>query len=558
MPVEKLESLAPNSDTGLALEALPAIFDEVVPLNQRHRLELETNHKASVGGPDIRTRTQDGGVFELAAYYSSYVRYFLPWNILRLSSILSRMPLSLNAGSVLMDIGSGPLSHPIALYVARPDLRGTPLTVYCTDKTERILKVGQTIFESLCAKLSGSLPPWKIVLLRQPFGARLPEKADLITAANVFNEFFWKSKLPSGDCAPQLAAGQILGNLKEMRFRLFHGARRSPLRFFHERHEGGLFRLRSPWPVWLPAPTTEPVPCQASSTGSRRQDRNLRTGEETQAARRCHHAETPRQIPLVPLYHRHGNRSRLAQETVGMRRACQRKSWSSSYLLVALSRRRGRPEGSRSRKDRFRRFYLAGSTKQDATPVPPKATPSSAIHPTVFRFPAAIWCRLPAGGRARGHAQPDPGNTRERRWRGGVKNLILPTSWRDGVLPHPRKSGIRSGHRRKIGSDYQILLTGVRNTYIFLSSSAMTRGRSEAGLSRWPVKPEIAGSSPVAPRFAHWGDETRHVSDGFFYLRAVAQGLARLVRDQDVGGSNPLSPTNEKAAISGGFFLFTL
>ena len=24
-------------------------------------------------------------------------------------------------------------------------------------------------------------------------------------------------------------------------------------------------------------------------------------------------------------------------------------------------------------------------------------------------------------------------------------------------------------------------------------------GRSEAGLSRWPVKPEIAGSSPVAP-----------------------------------------------------------
>ena len=30
-------------------------------------------------------------------------------------------------------------------------------------------------------------------------------------------------------------------------------------------------------------------------------------------------------------------------------------------------------------------------------------------------------------------------------------------------------------------------------------SSEMTRGRSEAGLSRWPVKPEIAGSSPVAP-----------------------------------------------------------
>ncbi|SLM17478.1 hypothetical protein SPIRO4BDMA_40047 [uncultured spirochete] len=42
-------------------------------------------------------------------------------------------------------------------------------------------------------------------------------------------------------------------------------------------------------------------------------------------------------------------------------------------------------------------------------------------------------------------------------------------------------------------------------------------------------------------------------------LRAVAQGLARLVRDQDVGGSNPLSPIDKKAAISfaspGGLFI---
>ena len=31
----------------------------------------------------------------------------------------------------------------------------------------------------------------------------------------------------------------------------------------------------------------------------------------------------------------------------------------------------------------------------------------------------------------------------------------------------------------------------------------------------------------------------------FDHFRAVAQGLARLVRDQDVGGSNPLSPTSK-------------
>ena len=213
-PVEKLESLAANSDTVLALEALPAIFDEVVPLNQRHRLELGRTIRLLWEDLTSEREHRTAEYLGSPAYYSSYVRYFLPWNILRLASILGEMPLSLKAGSVVTDIGSGPLSLPIALYVARPDLRGLPLTVYCADKTERILKVGQTIFESLCAKLSGSLPPWKIVLLRQPFGTRLPEKADLITAANVFNEFFWKSKAPLGARAA-LTAEQIIDNLND-------------------------------------------------------------------------------------------------------------------------------------------------------------------------------------------------------------------------------------------------------------------------------------------------------------------------------------------------------
>ena len=290
-PVEKLESLAAYSDTGLALEALPAIFDEVVPLNQRHRLELGRTIRLLWEDLTSEREHRTAEYLSSPAYYSSYVRYFLPWNILRLSSILSEMPLSLKAGSVLMDIGSGPLSLPIALYIARPDLRGTPLTVYCTDKTERILKVGQTIFESLCAKLSGSLPPWKIMLLRQPFGARLPEKADLITAANVFNEFFWKSKLPLGTRA-SLTADQIMDNLKDMGSVFFHGTRRSPIRLIHERHEGGLFSIRGmagralpPQPL-LPHARRLPWPRVARI--------RIFAQRKTKTARGCRHAETPR------------------------------------------------------------------------------------------------------------------------------------------------------------------------------------------------------------------------------------------------------------------------
>jgi len=212
--MEKLESLVSNKDTSLALEALPAIFDEVVPLNQRHRLELGKTIRLLWEDLTSEREHRTAEYLSSPAYYSAYVRYFLPWNIVRLTSILNRMPLILKAGAIIVDIGSGPLTLPISLYIARPDLRKLPLTIYCTDKTERILKVGQTIFESLCAKLSGALPPWKIILLRQPFGAHLPEKADLVTAANVFNEFFWKGKTPLGTRA-YLTAGQILGYLKD-------------------------------------------------------------------------------------------------------------------------------------------------------------------------------------------------------------------------------------------------------------------------------------------------------------------------------------------------------
>ena len=85
--------------------------------------------------------------------------------------------------------------------------------------------------------------------------------------------------------------------------------------------------------------------------------------------------------------------------------------------------------------------------------------------------------------------------------------------------------------------------------FIVPSCRSTTRGRGEAGLSRRPVKPEIAGSSPVAP-------VKPVLPTGFFFIRAVAQGLARLVRDQEIGGSNPLSPTSWKPLGDAERFLF--
>ena len=70
----------------------------------------------------------------------------------------------------------------------------------------------------------------------------------------------------------------------------------------------------------------------------------------------------------------------------------------------------------------------------------------------------------------------------------------------------------------------------------------MLRGRSEAGLSRWPVTPEIAGSSPVAPeKLTAFSGELFYFVSGFLFTGSSA-GVARLVRDQEVGGSNPPCP----------------
>ncbi len=212
--IPALQSFAVNADTLAALAAFPAILDDALPLGQKHRQEL--GHTIRSLWEDLTSEKEHRASEYLGtpAYYSAYARYFLPWNIIRLSSIFSSLPLALADESSIADFGSGPLTVPIALYLARPDLRTKKLTLYCVDKTERVLEIGQTIFESLAVKLSGALPPWELVPLRQQFGDHLPERVDLLAEANMFNEFFWKSKAPLGVRAT-MTARQLLGYLKD-------------------------------------------------------------------------------------------------------------------------------------------------------------------------------------------------------------------------------------------------------------------------------------------------------------------------------------------------------
>ncbi len=104
---------------------------------------------------------------------AAYVRYFLPWNMYRLSWLLPSLDLPLAEGAEILDLGSGPLTLPLALWCARPDLRGLPLSFTCCDVSLQPLEIGKRIFE----RLAGPDGPWSFRLLRVSLEAALAASA---------------------------------------------------------------------------------------------------------------------------------------------------------------------------------------------------------------------------------------------------------------------------------------------------------------------------------------------------------------------------------------------
>ena len=143
------------------------------------------------------------------ARLAAYLRYFLPWNVVKIVPLLAGMDLGLKAGDGVLDIGSGPLTVPIALWIARPDLRGIELRIDCVDRVRRVMEIGATILESLALR-TGKPFAWKIGVRKDSFSIVADdnehERYALVTAANVFNESFWKLKGSLAERAELLAS----------------------------------------------------------------------------------------------------------------------------------------------------------------------------------------------------------------------------------------------------------------------------------------------------------------------------------------------------------------
>lgn len=132
---------------------------------------------------------------------SAYISYFMWWNLVRLTKLFSNLPknaFQLNDKDVALDIGSGPLTVPIALWLARPELRDKKLTFYCMDLSQIALTAGEELYLSIAAKtIKNNQEPWKIIRIKGPLGTQLKQTPSLITCANVFNEIIQNIEMPA-------------------------------------------------------------------------------------------------------------------------------------------------------------------------------------------------------------------------------------------------------------------------------------------------------------------------------------------------------------------------
>lgn len=140
------------------------------------------------------------GYMNDAGQISAYITYFMWWNLVRLTRLFANLPqdsFKLSDNDVCLDLGSGPLTVPTALWLSRPELRSKKLTFYVLDLSQNVLAAGEEIFLSVVAKtIQPEGEPWKIIRVKGPLGTSIKQKPALITCANVFNELAQTNEMP--------------------------------------------------------------------------------------------------------------------------------------------------------------------------------------------------------------------------------------------------------------------------------------------------------------------------------------------------------------------------
>ena len=188
-----------KNETRQILNRLPVIIDKAFPLPARFHAALPRNVAELSRLLTFEREDRSASYLGKPALLSAYLRYFLPWNIYRLSRLLASLPLELKPDDAINDLGAGPLTLAASLWVSRPEFRKIPLEFRCVDRTAAVLEAGKQFFHALAAATTESSEcPWTVKTIKGELkrnGALSVEikgkPATLCTALNVYNELFW-------------------------------------------------------------------------------------------------------------------------------------------------------------------------------------------------------------------------------------------------------------------------------------------------------------------------------------------------------------------------------
>ncbi|MDR3358666.1 MAG: small ribosomal subunit Rsm22 family protein [Desulfovibrio sp.] len=207
---------------------LPEALERVRPLNAAQRRALPEDAAELSRLLTVERAALRRSYWLSPAFVSAYLYYFLPWNLLRLARLFASLSLpdprsSAPGEALLVDVGSGPLTLPIALWMARPDLGDAPLGVFALDSAPQPLELGKSLFRTLGGMTGRRI--WPLFTERACFGGQAVRPGRglnrrfaggharpwLVAAANALNEIrarpgrkraFGESSGDDGDCGP--------------------------------------------------------------------------------------------------------------------------------------------------------------------------------------------------------------------------------------------------------------------------------------------------------------------------------------------------------------------
>ncbi len=191
-----------NEFTEKALIALEEAISQVVRQTNTQRKSLK---KDIIELSELLTSERN----ELAAPYwtmpsfmAAYLNFFMPWNVVRLCQLLPKLEMPhIDDNDYILDLGSGPITCIIALWIAKPEYRAKKINIIATDVVLKPMELGLAVFQAL-AKILGEPLNWNVQLHRQSFtqaldrhSTKLKAKAKLILSANILNEVESRQKL---------------------------------------------------------------------------------------------------------------------------------------------------------------------------------------------------------------------------------------------------------------------------------------------------------------------------------------------------------------------------